>query len=509
MRGKIPFNLYAFQENTLDQLIENRFNIILKSRQMGISTLCSSYSLVNMLMRNGFNILVIATTKDVAKNLVTKVKLAFDELPIWLKSSVKVVENNKLSIVFDNGSSIKAVAASETAGRSEALSLLIIDEAAFIDNIDSIWTSAQSTLSTGGDAIILSTPNGVGNLFHKLWQKAVEGKTPEGLEPFNAIRLDWFLHPDRDQEWRDQQDYLLGKRQAAQECDCDFLSSGNSLIDGKLLEERRKKYEQEPKEKRGELSDYWIWDYPNYSKEYLIVADVGRGDGDDNSSFTVLELPAGGGYDPNRDFALKQVAEYDGKMDTRLFGKFLVQVGTEWNNALLVIDNKNIGWDVIQTVIDLRYENLFYAQNTDNYLDPQKHVLMGHDLKLKNKMTPGLTTTSKNRPVMISKLTSGIRHDEFIIRSKRMYNQLEVFIWKNGKPQARDGYNDDIVMTWAMGAYIKDTAINLTSMGRRMNESTMKSVKRKGIYTTSPKKNDTYTMKGPRGENIDIGWLAR
>lgn len=225
MRGKIPFNLYAFQENTLDQLIENRFNIILKSRQMGISTLCSSYSLVNMLMRNGFNILVIATTKDVAKNLVTKVKLAFDELPIWLKSTVKVVENNKLSIVFDNGSSIKAVAASETAGRSEALSLLIIDEAAFIDNIDSIWTSAQSTLSTGGDAIILSTPNGVGNLFHKLWQKAVEGKTPEGLEPFNAIRLDWFLHPDRDQEWRDQQDYLLGKRQAAQEC-----VSGTTLV---------------------------------------------------------------------------------------------------------------------------------------------------------------------------------------------------------------------------------------------------------------------------------------
>jgi phage FluMu gp28-like protein len=114
-----------------------------------------------MIFKEDFNILVIATKQDVAKNLVTKVRVMHDNLPSWLKG--KTVEDNKLSLRFANGSQIKAVSAAGDAGRSEALSLLIIDEAAFIDKIDEIWASAQQTLATGGRAIVLSTPNGVGN----------------------------------------------------------------------------------------------------------------------------------------------------------------------------------------------------------------------------------------------------------------------------------------------------------------------------------------------------------
>lgn len=213
VRGKIQFHLYPFQEKTLTQFASNRFNIVLKSRQTGISTLSAGYSLWKMLFNTDFNVLVIATKQDVAKNLVTKVRVMHELLPSWLKGGS--LEDNKLSLKLNNGSQIKAIASSPDAGRSEALSLLIFDEAAFIDDIDEIWASAQSTLSTGGSCIALSTPNGVGNWFHRTWVGS-----EEGTNPFNPISLHWTVHPERDQKWRDEQTKLLGVKIAAQECDC-------------------------------------------------------------------------------------------------------------------------------------------------------------------------------------------------------------------------------------------------------------------------------------------------
>ena len=190
-KGKIKFDLYDFQENMLTEFKNNRYNIILKSRQLGISTLSAGYSLWTMLFHNDKNVLVIAKDKDTAKNLVTKVRVMYSALPQWLKTNVD--EDNKLSLRLGNGSQIKAIAANESAGRSEALSLLIIDEAAFIDKVDTIWTAAQQTLATGGDCIALSTPNGVGNWFHQQWVGAESGDNE-----FHTIRLHWSDHPDRD-----------------------------------------------------------------------------------------------------------------------------------------------------------------------------------------------------------------------------------------------------------------------------------------------------------------------
>jgi len=211
-RGKILFDTFDFQDETLEDFNNFRFNVILKSRQLGISTLTAGYALWLMLFKEDQNILVIATTQDVAKNLITKVKYMHDNCPSWLRLDTE--EANKLSLRFVNGSTIKAVSSTGTAGRSEALSLLIIDEAAFIQKVDDIWASAQSTLSTGGSAIVLSTPNGVDNFFHSTWLKSEEGAA------WNGIRLHWTRHPERNQKWRDEQSALLGDAMAAQECDC-------------------------------------------------------------------------------------------------------------------------------------------------------------------------------------------------------------------------------------------------------------------------------------------------
>jgi len=214
-KGKIPFHLYQFQEDTLQDFTEHDRLVILKSRQLGISTLIAGYALWLILFHSDKNCLVVAIDQATSKNLVTKVRVMYDCLPSWLR--IKFVERNKLSMRLSNGSQIKAVASTGTSGRSEALSLVIIDEAAFVEGAEDLWASLQQTLSTGGQGIILSTPNGTGNFFHKMWIKA---ENNEFSVPYKAIRLPWTVHPERDAAWRMRQDQELGPRLAAQECDC-------------------------------------------------------------------------------------------------------------------------------------------------------------------------------------------------------------------------------------------------------------------------------------------------
>ncbi len=446
VRGKIPFHLFPFQEKTLDGFAENRYNIILKSRQTGISTLTAGFALWKMLFNQDFNVLVIATKQEVAKNLVTKVRVMNDFLPNWLKQTT--VEDNKLSLRYSNGSQIKATSSSGDAGRSEALSLLVFDEAAFIDNIEDIWISAQSTLSTGGNAIILSTPNGVGNFFHKTWVEA-----EEEVNGFNPIRLHWSVHPERNQEWRDKQEVLLGPKGAAQECDCDFVSSGDTVIDPQLLMFYKESFCQEPVEKGGFDGNLWRWEYPNYNKGYMVVADVARGDSSDYSACHVIDIEEA-----------SQVAEYKGKLDTKDFGNFLVGLATDYNNALLVIENANIGWAVIQQVIDRGYANLFYMSKDLKYVDVENQMTNRYRAEERG-MVAGFSTTSKTRPLIISKLDDYFRDKSVTVRSSRLVDELFTFIWNGNRAEAMRGYNDDLVMSFSIGLWVRDTALRLRQEG--------------------------------------------
>ena len=474
-KGKIKFNLYPFQEDSLTNLQDNRYSVILKSRQLGISTLSAGFALWSMLFQEDFNVLVIATTQEVAKNLVTKVRVMHDNLPSWLKGTIEA--DNKLSLKFKNGSQIKAVSSATTGARSEALSLLIIDEAAFIRNIEEIWIASQATLSTGGGTIVLSTPNGIGNWFHKTW---VDGETNPQTE-WNNIKLHWTVHPDRDQEWRDRQTQLLGERGAAQECDCDFVSSGHTVIDGNILAE----YEAtctDPIEKRGHDHGYWVWEYPDYSKNYMVIADVARGDSADWSTFHVIEVET-----------ITQVAEYKGKIPPKDFGNMLVTVATEWNNALLAIENANIGWAAIQPALDRNYENLFYTYKDDGYVDVDVQLQKGYDMKDKSKMVPGVSTTSRTRPLMISALEMYMREKTPIIRSKRLIQELFVFHWLNGKAQAQSGYNDDLTMAFCIGLWLRDTSLKLRQQGIDLNKRALSQFQKTDsvIYTGKNKPRDS------------------
>jgi hypothetical protein len=443
------------------------------------------------LFHNDKNVLVIATKQDTAKNLVTKVRVMYSELPSWLK--VKCVEDNKLNLRFVNGSQVKAVSSTEEAGRSEALSLLILDEAAFIEKIDTIWTAAQQTLATGGRCLILSTPNGVGNFFHRTWVDA-----ESGANNFNFVKLHWTVHPDRDQEWRDEQDKLLGPTLAAQECDADFLSSGQSVVDPKILEWYKENMCCEPTEKSGIDRNLWIWDYPDYSKQYLICADVARGDATDYSAAQVFELES-----------LTQVAEYKGQLGTTEFGNFLIELSTKYNDALLVVENNNIGWATLQTIIDRGYENLFYQDKDHMIVDAEQQYTNRYRQTDRNKI-PGFTTTVKTKPLVVAKMEEYTREKLVNIKSIRLIEELLVFIYKNSKMEALEGYNDDLVMSYSILLWIRDTAIRIQSERNEFQSSLVDSIgnlnERAPIMKPNKPKENPWEMEIGK-EKEDLTWL--
>jgi len=490
-KGSIKFDLYRFQELAFKELIDNDYNIILKARQMGISTLTAGYALWMMLFQKNKKVLVIATKQDVAKNLVSKVRYAHENLPKWLQN--KTLEDNRLSLKFGNGSEIKAVASSPDAGRSESLSLLILDEAAFIEYIDTIWGASQQTLATGGKCIALSTPNGMGNWFHRMWVGAKEGDNN-----FNPINLHWSLHPDRGQEWRDEQDKILGGKLAAQECDCDFISSGQTVIEGEILKWYKDNQVKEPIEKRGRDGNLWLWEYPDYSLDYLITADVARGDGQDYSAFHIMEVES-----------MRQVGSYKGKVETKEYGRILNSIGREYNNALMVVENANIGWAVLQELIDLDYPNIFYSSADMQVVDVHySHVNKKHP-NYDNPTKPGFTTSSKTRPMLISKLDEYVRKKEVEIVDDRLIDELFTFIWLGQRAEAMRGYNDDLVISYAIALWVRDTALRLRQEGIELTKQSLNYMKKSStpVYSSNNISGGDPYKQVVNGEEIDIRWL--
>lgn len=465
--GKTRFMLYPFQEKVLEKMLEdNHDDIILKSRQLGISTLVAALCLHRITFRSDWRAVVLATKQATAKNLLMKVQYAYDNLPSWLKLPAK--EYNVLTLRLSNNSSVQAVSAASDAARSLTSNLLVIDEAAFVNDniIESIWASAQQTLAnTGGKSIIISTPNGTGNWYHRKWVRAT-ADDPENEEVNTlAIRLPWTVHPKRDQKWRDEQDEKLGKKLAAQECDCDFLTSGDLVIDSDILAFYNETYITDPLEKRGHNRQYWLWAYPDYTRKYMVVADVARGDGADYSTFHVLDVEG-----------MEQVAEFKAQVGTKEFAQLLYSVGYEWNNALLVVENASMGWSVVQDLIDLNYPNLYYSPK-DTVDTAEKYLSRNYDVFNPLTMVPGFTNSNKTRPLLISKLISYLNDKSLIIHSKRFYEESRMFIWKDGKAQAQIGSNDDLIISMGIGCFIRDTALKFFDQGLALTRASLNSIK--------------------------------
>jgi hypothetical protein len=271
-------------------------------------------------------------------------------------------------------------------------------------------------------------------------------------------------------------------------------------MDPALLTWYKDTYVMEPVEKRGFDSNLWVWEHPNYNRQYMISADVARGDGADYSTAQVIDIEDS-----------SQVAEYKGKIDTKDFGNFLTALATEYNNALLVIENSNVGWACIQQVIDRGYGNLFYMSNDLKYIDVERQMSSKY-YRDEKQMVAGFSTTSKTRPLIISALDTYMNDKDIIIRSQRLIDELFTFIWSGGRAEAMKGYNDDLTMALAIGLWVRNTALRLKQEGIDLTKSMLNASqinKYDGFVSTGYLSRNPYEMEVGKGEIENLTWLLR
>lgn len=419
VKGKVPFLLYPYQKSVLYQFLKHRFNIILKFRQAGITELISMYCLWLAMYHSNVKINIISIKDTTAKKVLKKIKYMYKNLPWYLQTPIingRSGEYGSSSMIeFSNGSFIESIPTSEEAGRSESLTLLVIDEAAIVRWASTIWAAAFPTLSTGGSAIINSTPYGIGNWYHSTWVDAVSGNSS-----INPIRLFWQMHPERDQAWYDTMSSVLGPKRTAQEIDGDFLSSGNSvfdLTDIKAIEDGLWEYPPIKTRFNGQYREYME---PGDS-EFFIGGDCATGRATDYSAFSCVTKEG------------EDAAIFKGRIPLNKYGKLLGDVGEKYNWAKIAPETNDIGIAVTMYLQDEGYPNLYYST---------KLLRKKGKSRPETEQVPGWLTTTKNRPVIIEDLEKDIREDNVIIKDPFFIQEAYTFIYDGvGRPVAMGKHN--------------------------------------------------------------------
>jgi hypothetical protein len=290
-RGLIPFEMWDFQERMLQTFHDNRFSICKLPRQVGKSTTSVAYILHQVLFNENFVVAILANRAPTARELLGKLKLAFEYLPMFLKQGIK--EWNKGSIYLANGSRVLADSTSGSSVRGFSFNLIFLDEFAFVPNniAEDFFNSTYPTISSGktSKVVIVSTPNGM-NLFYKMWTKAVE-KT----STYMPIEIHWSMVPGRDEAWAQETIRNTSQRQFDQEFGCEFLGSSNTLINGAKLASLHWK---EPI-RRMECME--VFEEPIPKHTYVLTVDVAEGQGLDYSAFSIFDVT---------EIPYRQVAKY-------------------------------------------------------------------------------------------------------------------------------------------------------------------------------------------------------
>lgn len=434
MKGVILFNLFDFQRDLIYKFMNEQFNIILKARQLGASTTVAAYALWMMMFHRGRQIDVIATQRKTAAELVRKSRNMFKELPKWMQTLFPIGDiDNRHEFEFENGSRMSSHASTSSSARSYASSLLIFDEAAHIEGIDEVLEASLPILSTGGSCIAISTPNGIGNWFEETYTKAERGNNS-----FVASKLDWRVHPDRDEKWYQSTLYGLMNgdiEKFDQEYECSFLASGRTFLNNKLIQ---KMYNEisDPMYMSGHDGNFWIWEEPEKGKQYYLCADISRGDSEDFTTFHILSSD------------LNQVAEYQGKIPVDFASEFAVKIARDYNEAMIISEVNYLGYMFLSRIIEDGYENVYFSEKNTHKFVPAMEASYRQDI------VPGISTTSQTRPRILANLEEYIRNGMVKINSKRLYDEFTTFIWTgSGKVEASSGKHDDLIFSIAMGCY--------------------------------------------------------
>lgn len=431
LMGKTAFKLYPYQRKVLYHFLTEQFSIVLKFRQAGLTELISMYALWLAMFHPNKNVQIISIKDRVAKKVLRKIKYMYKNLPKFLQTPIVNGRTGEygtaMEIEFSNGSTISSIPTTEDAGRSEAVTLLVIDEAAIVRWANTIWAAAFPTLSTGGSAIVNSTPYGIGNWYHKTWSDAIKGQNG-----FIPIRLKWWMHPERDQKWYDKMSGALGPRRTAQEIDGDFLTSGTSVFDLndiKAIEDMLETYTPIRVEHQGSLR---IFKDPKPGEHYFIGADISTGRSRDYTAFTIMNSLG------------EEFGVFKGKLPTNKASDLLAREGKRYNNALLAPESNDIGLAVTADLQNNGYPNLYYSTQI------LKRKKKRGKRKPEVREIPGWLTTRENRPIIIDELEEDIRLDNVEIKDPFFTDEAYTFIYDSrnrpvamGKDRARGEQDDD------------------------------------------------------------------
>jgi hypothetical protein len=487
----VPLELFNDQVTLVKDYDTCEENIALKYRQAGVSTVTSAWAskrLVFAKKSKPEKILIIANKMDTAMEMGNKVRAFVDQWPSWLGVTFSNEKNSQRHFKLTNGCEVKAVATSKDALRGYTPTILIFDEAAYINADEDFWSACMASLSTGGKVIVISTPNGFDPIYYSIYSQAVKG-----MNDFKITEMYWFRDPryskdlklikcndivhymlnrgdyndseitldysetkvsDRDFEdikrkiehggykpyssWFEAMAKKLkfDKRKISQELECNFLGSGDSVIPAETMKKIKENHIREPENKfmGGAL---WQWKEPVSGHRYIMGVDVSRGDSEDFSTLSIIDFD-------NRE----QVLEYIGKVPPDVLAEIAFKWGTMYS-AFIVIDiTGGMGVSTSRKLQELGYKNLYI--DGVNPADKWKW-----DPKSQDKI-PGINFNSK-RVLIIQAFEESLRFD-FALRSQRLFNELNTFVYVNGRPDHQKGQHDDLIMAFAMAIFVGETS---------------------------------------------------
>ena len=461
----LPMTCFEYQNDCLRNFHKHQNNIILKSRQTGLSVVTAGYVAWRLLFRYDEKILIIANDGAGAVRFLETVKQFVDYTPAWLKPESIGTDNTK-KIAFSNNSYAEAKASSPNAGRGDSLTMLILDETAFIKDDEDIWMGAGMALSqTGGKCIMISTPNGTGNLYYKTWVDAVNnendfvGTTVHWTEnPNSVIDFEWKIDAAGEKvpwsPWYEAQCKRLqhDSVKIAQELDLSFEGSKRLAVDPQLVEKYRKKVDDNHKiqvnlrfdylEKENpiefakavnDVTNMLIFKMPEEGKQYILAADVARGDGQDYSTIQILDVDT-----------LEQMAEFREKISPDLFPFVINHMAKMYNMAYVVIEANSFGLGVC---FDIR-DKFKYPRNRLYFSKNIKDIHVRHYKYKVNEGTeiPGFQTSRKNRVLLVKAIIEHMREGSLILYSKRLMAEFQTFVMNGDKPEHEPGFNDDLII---------------------------------------------------------------
>ena len=429
--GLVPFNMYDFQKDILQDFHNHRFNIAKLPRQTGKSTTVVAYLLYYAIFYDSVNIGILANKASTARELLGRLQLAYENLPKWMQHGILVW--NKGNVELENGSKILAASTSASAVRGMSFNILFLDEFAFVPNhvAEQFFASVYPTITSGKSTkvIIISTPNGM-NHFYKMWEDARRGKND-----YITNEVHWSQVPGRDAKWKEETIKNTSPRQFAQEFECDFLGSADTLISPAKLQTIPF---TDPIKSNAGLD---IYQRAEKDHEYIITVDVARGIGGDYSAFIVFDITS---------VPYQIVAKYrNNEIKPVLFPSVIFQVAKEYKNPYILVEVNDIGDSIAATLnYDLEYPNVLMCAMRGRAGQVVGQGFSGTKTQLGVKMS---ITVKK---IGCANLKAIIEEDKLLFNDFQIFQELTTFVQKKQAWEADEGYHDDLVMCMVLFAWL-------------------------------------------------------